>query len=238
MSEWLPAARALGILLLALAVVWPQRPWQRWVVAAAGASALTLSARDASFAGRANEWAVVLAVVVALAGWWAVPHARAALAGFGGSWWVLLGSAAAVYGCVPETDQMREVAVVVAAGGVVELLLRRPLPAPTLAAAFGLVEWSALYGATGQARALAGGLFALTPLVAVAAVATLHARSRPTVGPAWLPWSIAATWVVAALTMARTGGIATSLRPAAWAAAVCGAAAAAISAVLVRLARR
>jgi hypothetical protein len=238
MSEWLPAARALGIVLLALACVWPVRTWQRWVVAAAGAAALTISARDASFVGHDNSWAVLLAFVVALAGWWAVPHARIALARFGGSWWVLLGSAAAVYGCVPETDQMREVAVVVAAGGVVELLLHRPLPAAALAAAFGLVEWSALYGATGQARALAGGLFALTPLVAVGAVACLLAGDQRTPRRWWLPWAVAATWVAAALTMARTGGIATSLPPAAWAAAVCGVAAASISAVLVRLARR
>lgn len=237
MTPWLPAARALGIALLALALVWPRHRVLRWVVAAAGAGALVLSVRDVSFAGRDNGWAVVVAVATALAGWWAVPPARAALAAAGGCWWVLLGSAGAVYACVPETDQMREVAVVVAAGGVVEVLRGRQLPAPALVAVFALVEWSALYGATGQARALAGGLFALSPLVAVAVVAAL-VPGRRRAGVAWLPWAIGATWVAAALVVARTGGIATSLPLAARAVLAASLAAALISAALVRLARR
>lgn len=236
MTQWLPAARALGIALLALALVWPRQGALRWVVATAGAGALVASVRDASFAGRDNGWAIVAAVITALAGWWAVPHARTA-PGRGGCWWVLLGSTAAVYGCVPETDHLREVAVVVALGGAVEVVRRRPLPAPALVAAFALVEWSALYGATGQARALAGGLFALSPLVAVAVVAAPTAgRRRP--AAAWLPWAVGATWVLAALVVARTGGIASSLPPACRAALAGGVAAALVSAALVRLARR
>lgn len=237
MTQWLPAARALGIALLALSVVWPrQRAWQ-WALAGAGGAALVLSVRDVSFAGRDNGWAAVVAVALAVAGWWAAPHAGAAMIRGGGCWWVLLGSAAAVYGCVPETDQMREVAVVVAAGGAAEVLRRRPLPAPALAGAFALVEWSALFGATGQARALAGGLFALTPLVAVGVVAACAGRGGRRGAP-WLPWAIGGTWVVAALAVARTGGIATSLPPAVGSALAGGAAAALLSAALVRLARR
>lgn len=227
--------RALGIALLAFAVVWPSRPWLRPVVAIAGAVALMISTWHASFQGRANEWAVVIAVVVAVAGWWAAPHAGASLVRLGGAWWVLMGSAIAVYGCVPETDQLREVGVVVVAGGLAEVLLQRRMPTPVLVAAMALVEWSALYGATGQARALAGGLFALTPLLAVAAVARL-VGSRT--APSWLFRAVGGVWVVAAVVMARTGGIATSLMPAAAAAAVCGGAAVVLSAGLVRLARR
>lgn len=226
--------RAIGLALLALAVVWPLATVGRFVVALAGAASLTASAWGASFDGRSLTWAVVAAVAVAVAMWWTAPVAHAELAKWGGAWWVLLGSAAAVYGCVPETDQMREVAVVVAAGGVAEVLTRRRLPTPALVAAMGLVEWSALYGATGQGRALVGGLFALTPLIAVGVVATVDRRQTDRW---WLPYSVAAVWVAAALVVARTGGIATSLSPAVVAAAVGGVVAAGVTAALVRLAR-
>jgi len=136
-----------------------------------------------------------------------------------------------VYGCVPETDQMREVAVVVLAGLLTALALRRPLPTPAVLAAAGFVEWSALDGATGQARALAGGLFALTPLVAMAVVARTEAAPRAV-------WAVGGVWAVAAAAMARTGGIATSLPPAVSAALLCAAVATAVSAALCFLSRR
>ena len=196
---------------------------------------MTVSTWHASFEGRANEWAIVVAVLVAVAGWWAAPRAHASLVQLGGAWWMLMGSAIAVYACVPETDQMREVGVVVAAGGLAEVLLHRRLPTPALVAAMAFVEWSALYGATGQARALAGGLFALAPLPAVAAVARLL-ESRA--APSWLFPAVGGVWVGGAVVMARTGGIATSLTPATEAAAACGVAAVVLSAGLVRLARR
>lgn len=221
--------RAAAIALLALAAAWPSIRWWRVPIAVGGAALLVASTWDASFAGRDNQWAVVAGAVVAIALWWAVPIAHERLVGpgplhtIGVAWWGLLGSAIAVYGCVPETDQMREVGVVVAAGGLAELLLRRRLPTPALVAAAAYVEWSALYGATGRGRALVGGLFALTPLIAVA---VFDAKRRS--------WLLGLVWVVAAVVMARTGGIATSLRPALVAAAICGAVALAVSALLVR----
>jgi hypothetical protein len=226
--------RAAGIALLALALVWPDTTAGRVPLAIAGGFALTASAWGASFDGRSLMWAAVAAVVVAVAMWWSAPPAHASLAKWGCAWWVLLGSAAAVYGCVPETDQMREVAVIIAAGGVAEVLTRRRLPTPALLAAMGVVEWSALYGASGQGRALVGGLFALTPLIAVALVASRNSPARAV----WLPYAIAGVWVVAAVVVARTGGIATSLAPALWSAAAGGGAAIVLSAVLVRRAHR
>ena len=229
--------RAAGIALLSLAVVWPHRTARRFLVAVVGGCALVGSAWGVSFGGRSLSWAALLALLVAVAMWWAAPRAHEALPSWGAAWWVLLGSAAAVYGCVPETDQMREVAVVVVAGGVAEVLIRRRLPTPALLAAMALVEWSALYGATGQGRALVGGLFALTPLIAVAVVGHVagHVASPPV---RWLPSAGAGVWVATALVVARTGGIATSLSPAVMAAAVGGSVAAALSAALVALARR
>ncbi len=227
--------RAGGLALLALAFVWPRPIIGRLALAVVGAVALTLSAWGASFDGRSLSWAVVLAIVVAIAMWWAAPLAHAALPSWGAAWWVLLGSAAAVYGCVPETDQMREVAVVVAAGGIAEVLTRHRLPTPALLAAMGFVEWSALYGATGQGRALVGGLFALTPLIAVAVVTTVGTGAKRA---APLPYAVVVVWVATALVVARTGGIATSLTPAVTAAAVGGVVTTAISAALVVRSRR
>lgn len=221
--------RAAAIALLALAVVWPTRRLLRVPLAAAGAVLLVKSTWRPSFEARHNEWAVVVGVGAAVALWWAAPRAHQRLALWGGAWWALLGSAVAVYGCVPETDQMREVGIVVAAGGVAEVLLRHRLPTSALLAAAAFVEWSALFGATGQARALAGGLFALTPIVAVAVVRD---------GSRWRSPAVAVVWVVAAVTMARTGGIATSLPPAVWASAVCAAAASLLTLGLVRIDRR
>ena len=143
---------------------------------------------------------------------------------------MLFGSAIAVYGCVPETDQMREVAVVVCAGWLVEAVRRRPLPNPALLAASGLVAWSALYGATGRPSALVGGLFALVPLIAVACVP----RRRK-----WLPWLVGIVWAGAAVGVARTGGIATELSTAvAWAAAFGGGALVVTLAACVAIAKR
>lgn len=221
--------RAAAIVVLALAVVWPRHRLLRMAIAAAGAVLLVMSTRQASFEARHNEWAVVAGVGAAVALWWAAPRAHERLALWGAAWWALLGSAVAVYGCVPETDQMREVGIVVAAGGVAEVLLRSRLPTPSLLAAAAYVEWSALFGATGQARALAGGLFALTPLVAVAVV---RSRAR------WSSPAVAVVWVVAAVVMARTGGIATSLPPAVRASAVCAAVASLLTVGLVLTDRR
>ena len=221
--------RAAAIALLALATVWPRWRSAQALIGVAAGGLLVASVWDASFDGRHVQWAVPIAVVAAVTLWWSAPLAQQRLAAVpGGAWWVLLGSAAAVYGCVPETDHLREVAVVVCAGGVAELLLRRQLPAGAVVAAAGLVEWAALYGATGQARALVGGLFALTPLVAVAVVS---GASR------WRSACTAAVWVVAAVVMARTGGVADSLPPAVVAAVVCAAVATVLTAVVVRLDR-
>ncbi len=236
---WSPAhaaeLRAVGIAVLALTVVWPLLPQWRLPLAGLGGVALVASSWSASFAGRSNQWALFAGVATAVALWWAVPRAHDALARAGGAWWLLLVSVAAVYACVPETDQMREVAVVVAAGGAAEAVLRRKLSTPALVAASAFVEWSALFGASGRGRALVGGLFALTPLVAVGA-ATHWSRSRRVA--VWWPLAVGAVWSAAALVTARTGGIAATLPPAVLAAAGWTVAAALATAGLSRVAGR
>ena len=223
--------RALGIALLALAAVWQARPTLLRLVVAAGGGAAVLSATwQDSFAGRSNGWAVPVMVLLAMGAAWFVPQLEAhaeptASWRLGWRWALLAAGAAAVYGCVPETDQIPEVGVVVAAGLVVEVVRRTPLPAAALVAAWGLVAWSALYGATGRPSALVGGLFALVAPIAAGAVAR---RGW------WCSAGVGVVWAVAALVVARTGGIATELRPAVIAAGVAAAVATAVSAVCWR----
>jgi hypothetical protein len=219
--------RAAAIALLALAVVWPRVRLARWVMALVGGCLLVASVWDTRFSGRQVMWAAPVAVAVAVSVWWAGPRAHERLV-LPGSWLVLLGCTGAVYVCVPETDHVREVAVVMAAGALAELLTRRRLPAAAVVAAGAFVEWAALFGAVGRGRAIVGGLFALAPLVAVAVVPA---------GGRWRSPAVAAVWLAAAAVMARTGGVAHSLPPAVVAAGVCAAGATLVTVVLVRLDR-
>ena len=164
----------------------------------AAAVGLVWSTWFASFEHRDNQWAAIVTMLIVPALWWALPKVHVRLSAIGGAWGLLLGGAIAIYGCVPETDQMREVAVVVCAGGLAEVMRRQALPSPALLASAGLVLWSALYGATGRPSALVGGLFAL---VAPIAVALVPGRRR------WVPWAIGLVWSGAAVAVARTGGI-------------------------------
>lgn len=225
--------RPLALAVLALAVCWPRHVSPaRWALGGAAGAALVAATWRATFDGRDHRW-VIAAVVVLLAA--AAVATLPALPGsvtvFGVTWpgwrWVMLGgAAAAVYGCVPETDQMRDVAVVVAAGAVAEWLRGVPLPAPAYTAVWGLVAWSALFGATGRPSAVVGGLFALVAPVAAGAMAAMAARGdRVIVG-------VGFAWALAGLVVARTGGIATSAAPAVLAAAVGAAAAGSVSALL------
>ena len=229
--------RVVGIALLALAVVWPQRRQVQALLAALAGLAIARASWPASFEGRSsNWWAVGVAMVLTVALWWAVPRLRVASPMPSSRWGLFAGSAFAVYACVPETGQMTEVAFVIVAAAVAEVLRQRLLPVPAEAAVAGLILWSALFGATGRPSALIGGLFALVPLVAVPAVRS----ARPALASAALPWrwAVAVVWIGAAVAVARTGGISRNAAPA-WTAVACFTVAAlAASELLARLTAR
>lgn len=234
--------RALALVLLAAA---PLVRW-RWAV---GALAGAVLAHDVwAQIGRRYVWAGAL-VVAAGAAAWALPRTPVEpLRRWAGWRWVaLLGAAAAAYACVPETDQFREVAVVLAAGAVAEAWLvgigRPALPPSAHLAAWGLVAWAATFGASGRQSAVVGGLFALLAPVAAGVVAR-RAGSVDSVAPAGapaglllLPPLVAAVWVVAGVAVARTGGIDPATGPAVVAAGVAAAVALLISAALWRFVR-
>jgi hypothetical protein len=130
----------------------------------------------------------------------------------------LLGLAAiAIYGCVPETGQMRAIGVMLAALFVIELIARRPSGLLVHAVAAGIVLWSSLYGATGRASAIVGALFAFWPLVLVVTVCHWPRRAQPR---PIIRWTIGLIGGVAAVTVARTGALEPTVRPALLAVAI------------------
>lgn len=229
--------RVIGIALLALAVVWPPRRQVQALLAVLAGLAIAKSTWPASFQARSgNWWAVGVAALLTVALWWTVPRLRLASGMPSSRWGLYAGSAFAVYACVPETEQMTEVGLVIAAAAVAEVLRQRLLPVSADAAVAGLLLWSALFGATGRPSALIGGLFALVPLIAVPAVLA----ARPALASAALPWrwALAVVWIGAAVAVARTGGISRNAAPA-WIAVVCFTVAAlAASELLARLTAR
>lgn len=241
-----------------MAVVWPHRRALQAIVAAGGGAVLVRACWHASFIGRPNGWAAVAVVCLTVGLWWAIPVVHRAIRTPGATWALMGGCAAAAYGCVPETGQLREVGLVLGCGGVAELLRWRQLPVPTLAAAAALVLWAATFGATGVPRALVGGLFSVVPVVGTAAIVSLGrlrvrapqpprepttrepttrqtpSRQQFVTGSEVAAWAVASVWVVTALVVARTGGIAGSLRPALLSVAVAVPAATLLSAAIWR----
>ena len=130
----------------------------------------------------------------------------------------LLGLAAiAIYGCVPETDQMTTVGALCAGLGVVELITRTRSALAVQVLSFTIVLWSGLYGATGRESAIVGALFAFWPLVLVtAAIVWPDGRSVP------LPTRAAIGLIggVASIVVARTGALEPTIGPALVAVAV------------------
>jgi hypothetical protein len=181
----------------------------RW--GAPGGVLLVIVCWDASRLGWPSRWwaaAATVAVAVAVAG--SLRTVRSQLAHPALVPLVLGGSAVAVYAAVPETDQMRRVAVVLATLGVFELATRKMLPLPWHAAAAAIVLWSGIYGATGRQSALVAAVFALWPVPLV----RLLCRWRAAPAPPPTAIMVAGIGIVAAVVVSRTGGIATTALPA------------------------
>ncbi len=216
--------RALGIVLIAVATMWPPGPrWARLAVGGAGGAAIVWSTWDGSLSEPSRAWAAVGTVVLAaLVGVGAAPLQRR-LATPALPWLVLGAAAVAIYGCVPETGQMAEVGVLLACGGGAELVRRRALPAAFVAAGGGVVLWSGVYGAAGRQSALIGALFSVAATLWVP-VACRVWRSLGVSTEAWR-WVVAVVAAAASVGMARTGGLERTAGPAllaagAWAAMV------------------
>ncbi len=115
----------------------------------------------------------------------------------------------AIYCCVPETDQIPQVAFAVVVLLTIEVAADRPLPWWLVVPVLGWVLWSGLSGATGRDSALVGTLFAAWPLLVV-----LAGVGSPLVA--------GAVGSIAAVAVARTGALQSTGRPALVAVAIAG----------------
>lgn len=152
---------------------------------------------------------VLTALPIVVVMWWAtarlVDRIRSALV----RWAMVVTSLGAVYACVPETDHLPGVGWALIGAAVADASLRRPAPAHMWAWGWWTLVWSAAYGASEQGRAMVGGLFAVSPVVALA-VASISRNRLPT-------WTLVTTWsiwTISTILVARTGGIADRVEPA------------------------
>ncbi len=178
------------------------------VIGAMVAAAIVAVAWSASSLGlRDHWWAIITAIALGSAVGSGLPSVRASVHTPGVLPFAVLSAAVAIYGCVPETDQMREVGFTVALIVLIEVVRWRPLPTVWHACGAALVGWSGLYGATGRESALIGALFALGAIPLLHSVERLAAQRARTLSER-TRWFVLGAASVSAVVMARTGGIA------------------------------
>jgi hypothetical protein len=198
--------RVVAVALAALVAVWPAKYSTRLTLFAISGVLVVSSSWSATFASRDLDWAIVLVVLIAVGLGWAVVVLYTTFTTPMYTWVLFAGCLGAIYVCVPENDQINEIGLLFTCAALAELLTRRRLPISVWAAATIGMLWSAVYGASGQGRAIIGGLFALVPVIAVAVYVRWSTSTAVSNGAA--RWLIASIWIVAAWTVARTGGIA------------------------------
>lgn len=171
-----------------------------------GLAVVWLTWDDSDLGRDDRRWALAGAVVVAALVAWALPAVSRRLHGPGSVPLLAALTLAAIYGCVPETDQVAPVLAALGALAGVEVLTRGQLSWWWHGLAAWLVLWAGLYGATGRPSALAGALFAWWPFVLTALAAALAPdQARSGLALRWLP---ALSGVAAAVLVARTGALA------------------------------
>ena len=180
--------------------------------AGAGVGALAVSRSWEASGLEARPWAVVgaigaMAIVAVL-----LPRLQTSLVRPGAVPTLIGVMLFAVYCCVPETDQIPQVASLVVVLVAVEVAARRSLAWWVILPVIGLVMWSGLFGATGRDSALVGALFAIWSLVLPALARSDRA------------WPAAAIASVAVVAVARTGALQPTVGPAIVAVAVAAAA--------------
>lgn len=210
-----------------------------------GSTVVVLCRNDAFLREANRRWAVIAIVVVAVAVGACLGRLARIMPWPGALTAVLLVTLAAMYGCVPETDQIPPVAAILVIVGLLEVALRRsfhpagstpagPTPAGSIPAgpllawlqlawivvAAALVLWAGVYGTAGYDRAFIGGLFAFWPVVLVAVVGLVFPQlARAATLARLLVFGLGAA---AALVVARTGALQPGRRPALRDAAIWG----------------
>ena len=197
--------------------------------AGTGLAAVALSWNDSDLGQRSQWWAAAAAILLAGALAAVLPAARTLLPRPGTVPLTVLAWLAAVYACVPETDQVIGVGILVVVVAMLEFVAEEYLPFGWHLGIIGVVLWAGLYGATARQSALVGALFGAWPVAFVPLVAVLSPLGR---APLWLRVVLSGIGVGAALVVARTGALATTIDPALRAVAFWGSASLAASVLL------
>ena len=189
------------------------------IVGLVGAWLVLRESWTASSLGEASRtWAVVAVVAMALVLTWALPSLRRLLPRPGDVPLTLAGVLLAVFLCVPETDQILRVAVVVTVVVIAEGVSRHALPILLLGAVTAYVMWAGIFGATGRQSALVGALFAWWPVLILPLLSLRMPRLADT--GTWVRGGIVAIGGLAAVGVARTGALQPTMPPALIAVAV------------------
>ena len=208
-------------------------PWA--VGALIGVLVVVASSSSFDRVGGPQAWVLPATIAVATAIVGLLPHTQAVLPHKLAMPALLFGALVAMYGCVPETDQIPPVAMLLLALAVIELIAPGPLPWTAHACGVGVVLWAGVYGATGRESALVGALFALWPLLLLPLV-SLAVRWTSRL-PLLVRWIIAAQATIATLIVARSGALEPTVRPALRAVLAWGGASAAAAVLLALIAR-
>lgn len=183
-------------------------------LAALGVAALLV--RWASEPGRINTpgrgWVPLATVVVAVAVAWSLPVMRRLLPRPGDVPLVLCGVLLTMFLCVPETDQILVIAVVVGAATIGAALAGRRWPVPVVAAGAAWIGWAGLFGAAGRQSAFVGVAMAWWPLL-LPAVLTVW-RPALAEAPMAARGAVVATAWMASVGVARTGALSPTIGPA------------------------
>ena len=125
----------------------------------------------------------------------------------------LASSMAAVYGCVPETDQIPPAALCVVHRAA-DRARHLACPADSCGSPVSarLVLVTGLYGATGRQSALIGTLFAAWAFVLLPVIELIRPSTRDTPEP--IRWVVAGIGSVGSIAVARTGALEPTAAPA------------------------
>lgn len=179
----------------------------------------------------------LIGVCIAGVWWWAAATCRRRLDTPGALPVLSLCATAAVFLCVPETDHLKGVALLLAGLTLLELAAGEVLPFGWHTLGLTVVLWAGMWGATGRHGAVVGAAFAgwvvvLPAMVATRTDPTTTGRGRQRLG------AVCAVAAIAALVVARTGALGSTLwRALSWAGAM-AAGSALIAVVLVRCGTR
>lgn len=185
---------------------------------AAGVLAVA-GAWSASGLGAGRWWMVAAAVALAVGIAVALPSLAAWVPQPGAVPAVALAWVAAIYACVPETDQVLAVALLAAGLAAVEVASHERLGFGWWLVVVTVVLWCGLFGATGRSSAVVGVLFGAWPLV----IGPLVALAVPAgLVPVPARWLVVAGASVAALAVARSGALEPTVGPAVTAVAAWG----------------